>query len=98
MAHNNYMPDFPAAEPLAGLGWDSYWHSGRKDKTQQILKYNGTTNGGTIDIAENGPDQMGPNKGCPDPIVPLTASTSTLTNAIANLTHKNAGGTITRRA
>jgi Flp pilus assembly protein TadG len=53
------------------------------------MKYNGTA--GTID--ETGPDTLGPNKACPDPILPLTSTKATITDKIAALTHWNSSGT-----
>ncbi len=61
-----------------------------------ILKYNNTNNGlANIPIIENAVDTLGPNKGCPNAVTPLTSSTSTIKAEINNLTRWNGGGTVT---
>lgn len=55
------------------------------------FKYNDTN--ATID--EVGPDTSGPNKACPDPILPLTNSRATIEDKIDGLTHWNGSGTNT---
>lgn len=85
---NDYLPDrldlrnsqFPKfTEPWIGWG---HWN---------WLKYNGTS--ATID--ETGPDTLGPNKACPDPILPLSNDKSAVINKIDSLTHWNGSGTNT---
>ncbi len=85
---NDYLPDrldlrnsmFPKFnEPW--IGWGHYnW-----------VKYNGTS--ATID--ETGPDTLGPNKACPDPILPLTSVRSAIDSKIDSLSHWNGSGTNT---
>ncbi|MFN3868067.1 MAG: pilus assembly protein TadG-related protein [Hyphomicrobiaceae bacterium] len=55
------------------------------------LKYNNTN----ANIDEVGPVTSGPNKACPDPILPLTNSRSTIEDKIAGLMHWNGSGTNT---
>jgi hypothetical protein len=91
---NNYMADFPAADIMDPLNFEPLSYMGAGDRNQTIFKYNGTNNGGAVALDETGPDTAGPNKACPDPIVPLTSNISALTSAIGSLTHKFGGGTI----
>lgn len=54
-----------------------------------ILKYNNTP----ALIDEVGPDTLGPNKGCPDEIMPLSDNKSSVITKLNSLTHWNGGGT-----
>ncbi|MCB1520296.1 MAG: VWA domain-containing protein [Hyphomicrobiaceae bacterium] len=63
----------------AWVGW-THW---------DVLKYNNAV--ATID--ESGPDTTGPNKSCPDPVLPLTNVKSAVTDKISQLTHWNDSGT-----
>ena len=93
-AANNYIKDYYANDPLKPLGFEGIYGGSAQDSVQSILKYNGSNNGGSVTIAENGPKTMGPNKACPDEIVPLTTSASTINSAIGALSQKYGGGTI----
>lgn len=83
---NDYLPDRldlrDAAAPKFNESWVGWGQS-------NVLKYNGTN--GTID--ESGPDTSGPNKSCPDPILPLTSTQQTVLDKIAGLVHWNGSGT-----
>lgn len=80
---NDYLPDrldlTPAPFNDGWFGW-AHWTT---------LKYNNTV----ALIDEVGPDTLGPNKSCPDPILPLTNSKSDVTDAIDRMTHWNGSGT-----
>ena len=54
------------------------------------LRYNSTT---PLDIKETMPNTRGPNKGCPDPILPLTNDRNAFENYINTLSHWESGGT-----
>lgn len=85
---NDYLPDrldlrdamFPVFND-AWVGW-GHWN---------MLKYNGTF----ASIDETGPDTLGPNKACPDPILPLSNTKSTVIDKIDSLSHWNGSGTNT---
>jgi Putative Flp pilus-assembly TadE/G-like len=60
-----------------------------------LLRYNGTLNGMTsMPIIEDAVDTLGPNKGCPNEVTPLTDRTSDVKKAIKDLTRWNGGGTV----
>jgi hypothetical protein len=54
-----------------------------------ILKYPGAT----ANIDEVAPDTLGPNKACPDPLLPLTSNRGEVTAKIDSLVHWNGSGT-----
>jgi Flp pilus assembly protein TadG len=93
-AHNNYMPDFPNNDPLGPLGYLPFGGFDNQDRIQSIFKYSGTNNGGSINIEESSSSMKGPNKGCPNEIVPLTGAQNQVTKAIDDLQHKFGSGTI----
>lgn len=85
---NDYLPDrldlrdaqFPKfTDPWIGWG---HWN---------WLKYRNVA--ATID--EDGPDTLGPNKACPDPVLPLTAVKAQIEQKIDRLSHWNGSGTNT---
>jgi Flp pilus assembly protein TadG len=82
-SHNDYLLDGQSLTPPTfqdtWIGW-SHW---------SILKYNNVN--ATID--EVGPDTLGPNKSCPDPILPLTTTKSDVIAAIDRMVHWNGSGT-----
>jgi Flp pilus assembly protein TadG len=92
--NNNYMPDYPDNNLLEPLGFWPFGWADPQDRIQSIFKYNDTTYGGKVDIQEDDPAMMGPNKGCPSAIVALTSAQNTVENAIDKLKHKFGGGTI----
>ncbi len=60
-----------------------------------IFKYNNTTNGlGSYKIIENATNTLGPNKGCPNEVTPLTSDTSLILKEVKNLSMWNGGGTL----
>lgn len=83
---NDYLPDRldlrDAAAPSFSDGWVGWGQA-------NILKYNGAD--GAID--EVAPDTSGPNKACPDPILPLTGNRSDIEGKIDGLMHWNGSGT-----
>lgn len=87
---NNYIPDRNdlrlAAAPKFNDGWLGWQH-------HNLFKY--PAGAGVAVVDENGPDTMGPNKGCPDPLLPLTDSKSDVVNKIEQLTHWHGSGTNT---
>ena len=56
-----------------------------------ILKYNLTA---PKSIMESPPKTKGPNKGCPEPILPLTSNISNFNKYINDLSHWDSGGTV----
>lgn len=56
-----------------------------------LLKYNSVNR---ADIAEAGPDTRGPNRACPDEVLPLTNNRGSVMNKIASLRYWNGGGTV----
>ena len=99
---NNYMPDGyesggvlnldPTNNPL-GLALAQTWtmDDSKGKRLSNILKYNGVIK---ANIDETAPDTKGPNKNCPDEILPLTSDKTAVLNKIASLSHWNGGGTI----
>lgn len=85
---NDYLPDRldlrDAQFPKFTDAWMGWGH-------QNFIKYRNVA--GTID--ETGPDTLGPNKACPDPIQPLVSNRATVEAKIDNLTHWNGSGTNT---
>ncbi len=86
VTQNDYLPDrldlrnaiAPIFnDPHPGWGWAN------------TLKYNGTA----ANIDEVAPDTTGPNKACPDPILPLTDDRAQITAKINGLMHWNGSGT-----
>jgi Flp pilus assembly protein TadG len=82
-AKNNYMADGPL--PPNFNGWADF------NGVFNVFKYNGVTN---ATIRELAPDTMGPNRACPDPLLPLNASKTDVLTKIDSLKHYNGGGTI----
>ncbi len=89
---NVYMP-FPQPDTYADVFLYSPDVFG---SSADIFKYNKTDNGlSPFTTIENAVDTLGPNKGCPNAVTPLTSSTSTIKTEINNLTRWNGGGTVT---
>jgi hypothetical protein len=80
---NNYMNDLPTAR-----GWQVDWDD---QKHGNLLKYM-PTNRPTI--VETGSKTLGPNAGCPEELLRLTANKRELIDQIRRLTHVESGGTI----
>jgi hypothetical protein len=80
---NNYMPDGPFPPNFSGWAPDP--------DELNLFKYNGVTN---ATINEVGPETKGPNRACPDPLLPLSSSKSDVISKIDSLKHYNGGGTI----
>jgi Flp pilus assembly protein TadG len=81
---NNYMSDGDLPQ-----GWVFHDHWQRNFP---ILKYDGVTPA-TID--DTPPFTKGPNAGCPNEVLPLTADKDTILGMIDGLQHWESGGTIT---
>lgn len=56
-----------------------------------VWKFDGTA---SATIVENDPDMSGPNRACPDPLLPLSGDRSTVESKVASLTHREGGGTV----
>lgn len=83
---NNYMSDEPFDAPGSNLstnGWGRHF---------SVLKYRP---GKTLNIVETPPATRGPNRACPEPILPLTNDYAALTSSIAALRHYQGSGTVT---
>ena len=87
---NDYIPDRldlrDAAAPVFNGDWIGWGH-------HNLYKY--PAGAGLVIVDETGPDTMGPNKGCPDPLLPLTANQSDVDSRIDSLMHWNGSGTNT---
>lgn len=87
---NNYIPDRDdlrlAAAPKFNDDWLGWQH-------HNLFKY--AVGAGVVVVDESGPDTMGPNKGCPDPLLPLTDSKSDVISTIDGLTYWHGSGTNT---
>lgn len=81
---NDYLPD-----GVLPRGWV---FGGSWERRHSILKYDGVTRA-TID--EVAPTTMGPNAGCPTPVLPLTGERPRVLARIAEMRHWENGGTIT---
>ena len=77
--HNGNVPG-RFTDPWVGWGFNN------------VLKYTGADG---IGIDESGPDTKGPNKACPDPILPLSADRDEVVATIDSLSHWNGSGTNT---
>jgi Flp pilus assembly protein TadG len=80
---NNYLPDGPFPSNFNGWVPDP--------NPMSLFKYNGVTR---ATINEAAPDVMGPNRACPDELLPLTTDKTRVLSKIDNLKHYNGGGTI----
>lgn len=79
---NNYIPDGPF---IAGTDMDQApW-----GRAYSVLKYDGRS----ASIDDSPPVTRGPNKGCPDPILPLTNDYSAISSRISALSHYDDSGT-----
>ena len=65
---------------------DDFWA-----RTFSILKYNGVNK---ANIVETPPNTKGPNRACPDEVLPLTHNKTDVLNKINNMSYWNGGGTI----
>ena len=83
---NNYLVDTVGLDE-AGTAKRRTWYLSMRGS---IYKYDGMTN---AMIDESGPDMTGPNRGCPSPVLPLTAQRATVVQKINALTHRKGGGT-----
>jgi hypothetical protein len=82
---NNYMADGPykANTNLERHGWGRFYSAAK-------YRPNKNTN-----IVETSPDVKGPNRACPEPLLPLTTDYSAVSAKIASLKHYDGAGTIT---
>ncbi len=86
MSSNDYLPDRLDLRNAMAPKFDDPWIGWGQTN---VLKYNGSN--ATID--EVAPDTSGPNRSCPDPILPLTKDQSTIESKIDGLMHWNGSGT-----
>jgi hypothetical protein len=87
---NDYLPDGPTPH-----GWTYRRASGTKHpwgSTFNMFKYDSVTE---ANIQETPPHTLGPNKACPDEILPLTSNKNALQAKVAGLRHWHGGGTVT---
>ncbi|HSP26104.1 MAG TPA: pilus assembly protein TadG-related protein, partial [Saliniramus sp.] len=87
---NDYLPDGPTPK-----GWTYTRASGAFHpwgSTYNMFKYDSVTE---ADIQEIPPHTLGPNKACPDEILPLTSNKDALQAKVAGLQHWHGGGTVT---
>jgi Flp pilus assembly protein TadG len=88
--NNDYLPDGPTPH-----GWTYTRVNGNKHpwgSTYNMFKYDSVT---LANIDETAPDTLGPNKACPDEVMPLTNNKDALLNKVAGLNHWHGGGTVT---
>jgi len=88
---NDYVDDEAAGPVFDDTIAEFPTWSGRR--RVNVYKYNDVAVA-DLDIVETGSDRKGPNRACPDPILPLTNSSSAISSKISGLTHRNGGGTI----
>jgi Flp pilus assembly protein TadG len=81
---NNYMRDGDLPP-----GWS---FTGDWERQYNLFKYNGVN---TATIRETPPRTLGPNAGCPDEVLPLTADKQRVLSRIRTLSHWDSGGTMT---
>jgi hypothetical protein len=87
---NDYLPDGPTPP-----GWTYIRPNGSKHAwgaTFNMFKYDSVTE---ANIDDTPPYTLGPNKACPDEILPLTNNRDVLQAKIAGLGHWHGGGTVT---
>lgn len=83
---NNYLEDttdLEAEAPAVRRDWDN-------SRRSSVYKYDGQT---PASIDESGSNIIGPNRGCPAPVLPLTSVREDIEGKISDLTHRNGGGT-----
>jgi hypothetical protein len=89
---NNWLTESSSTAGVLGLGntssgsitWDT------TARTTALFKY---TSNATLSLASTYPNQRGPHRGCPTPIVPLTTNRNAVVSAIQAMRHWNGGGT-----
>ena len=89
---NDYVDDAAAGPVFDDTIAEFPTWSGRR--RVNVYKYNDVASD-DYDIVETGADRKGPNRACPDPMLPLTSDETAVSAKIAGLTHRNGGGTIT---
>lgn len=87
---NDYVPDRLDLRDDAAPKFNDAWlgWGGRN-----LFKF--PAGAGVVLVDETGPDTLGPNKGCPDPLLPLTETKSSVIDRIDTLSHWNGSGTNT---
>ncbi len=101
-----FWPDQPDADKILANGWtfvsSNDYLTDRPDLVPNPFKdtWNGWTHRSILqysnvnaNIDEIGPDTSGPNKSCPDPILPLTNAKGDVLAAIDRMVHWNGSGT-----
>ncbi|PLX38425.1 MAG: hypothetical protein C0606_09485 [Hyphomicrobiales bacterium] len=92
-ARNSYMSDDVYIDDTSGGTYTGH-KSSIEYLWRSVLKY---TSGKTSTIKEHnndGSSTSGPNKGCPDPVQPLTTSKTAVQSTISNMTYWPSSGTI----
>lgn len=82
---NNYLPD-----GIIPPGFE--WEDGQGTRRSNIFKYDTVT---SANLQESAPATRGPNAGCPDEMLQLTADRASVLNRVATLNYWESGGTIT---
>jgi hypothetical protein len=91
---NNWITSstYDTTNPLALSGSPSWTANSATHvvRTLSVYKYR---SGVPVSVNTSNTSGVGPNRGCPTPIQPLTTSRTTVVNAIQNMVHWNGGGT-----
>jgi hypothetical protein len=89
---NNWLTEASNTSGVLALGNTGsgtiQWQS--TARTTALFKYRSNA---TVSLSSSSPNQRGPQRGCPTPIVPLTTDRDTVINAIRAMRHWNGGGT-----
>ncbi len=93
--NNSYLPDgvlvngVVSDDPTKTGGWQMQQDTWARH--YNLFKYNGVNR---ADIVETAPNTKGPNRACPDEVLPLTNDRQAVLNKIASLNYWNGAGTI----
>lgn len=86
VTHNYYFDgDYESLKSVPEL---LYYNFG---ETHNVIKYDGSY---SFNFDRTAPDTLGPNKACPDELLPLNSDASIVKQRINSLSHWNDGGTI----
>ncbi len=92
-ARNSYITDEPFIDDTSHGTYVGHEDS-IEYRWRSLLKYQTSKNASIKESNENGTSSSGPNKGCPDPLQPLTTNHGKVTSAIADMTYWPSSGTI----
>lgn len=93
--NNNYLPDgvlvsgVVSNDPTKSGSWQMQQDTWPRH--YNLFKYNGVNR---ADIVETAPNTRGPNRACPDAVLPLTSDRQAVLNKISSLNYWNGAGTI----